>query len=129
MPSSLPTRSPSLWAYVTTSSISMLAMGTKGQTSVAPIRGCSPECLLMSMSSDAFLMAKKAASITSSGVPTKVTTVLLVAFPGSTLSSFTPSTLSISSVICLITSILQPSEKLGTHSISCLMAFNFIWLR
>ncbi len=73
----------------------------------------------MSINSDAFFMAKNAASITASGVPTKVTTVRLVAFPGSTFSSFTPSTVSIESVICLITAISEPSEKFGTHSISC----------
>src|SRR5690348_17448636 len=39
------------------------------------MRGCSPVCLLMSISSAAFLIARKAASITNSGAPTKVTTV------------------------------------------------------
>ncbi|MBI3593080.1 MAG: tyrosine-type recombinase/integrase [Nitrospirae bacterium] len=52
------------------------AMGINGQTSVAPMRGCSPLCLLMSISSPAFFIALNAASITASGFPTKVTTVL-----------------------------------------------------
>ena len=39
-------------------------------------------CVCVSISSPAFLMARKAASTTASGPPTKVTTVLLVAFPG-----------------------------------------------
>ena len=63
--------------------------------------------------------------MTSSGVPTKVTTVRLVAFPGSTFKSFTPSTVSMISVICLITPMSQPSEKLGTHSISFLIVLKF----
>ena len=52
-----------------------------------------------------------------SGSPTKVTTVRFVASPGSTSKSLTPLAASITSVICLITSALRPSEKLGTHSI------------
>ena len=70
----------------------MFAIGTSGQTSVAPKRGCSPFCLLMSINSDAFFINRKAASITFFGSPTKVITVLLVAFPGSTSKSLTPST-------------------------------------
>ena len=92
-------------------------IGTRGQTSVAPIRGCSPLCLVMSINSPAFLIAKKAASITASGLPTNVTTVRLVAFPGSTFSSLTPSTDSTWSVICLMIFRSAPSLKLGTHSI------------
>ena len=36
--------------------------GTNGTTSVAPKRGCAPSCWLRSMSSAAFLTARKAAS-------------------------------------------------------------------
>ena len=96
----------------------MLAIGISGQTSVAPIRGCSPLCLLISINSPAFFMARKAASITASGTPTKVTTVRLVALPGSTFSNRTPSTDSTASVICLMMFRFTPSLKLGTHSIS-----------
>ena len=53
----------------------MLATGTRGQTSIAPKRGCAPWCLLMSISSAAFRAERTAASMTASGVPTKVTTV------------------------------------------------------
>lgn len=58
--------------------------GMKGQTSQAPIRGCSPWCFLISMSSLATLQALKAPSTTASGEPTKVQTVLLVDLPAST---------------------------------------------
>ena len=119
MPNSRPTRSPNLDAYFAVSSIDILAIGTNGQTSVAPKRGCSPECLLMSISSDAFLINRNAASIAFSGSPTNVITVLLVAFPGSTSSSLTPSIVSTTSVIALIFAASLPSEILGTHSINC----------
>src|SRR5664280_1295414 len=82
----------------------------------------------MSMISDAFLTARKAASDTDSGLPTNVTTVRLVSFPGSTSSSFTPSTDSIASVICLITDISLPSLKFGTHSIILFLSINNVFL-
>ena len=99
-------------------------MGTKGQTSVAPKRGCSPICLLISISSDAFFINLKAASMTFFGSPTKVITVLLVAFPGSTSSNFTPSTVFTIFAIVLILLISLPSLILGTHSISCIFMVN-----
>ena len=97
----------------------ILAIGINGHTSVAPMRGCSPLCLLISINSPAFLIATKAASITACGVPTKVTTVRLVAFPGSTFNKRTPSTFSISLVIWVMIDKSIPSEKFGTHSMSC----------
>ena len=54
----------------------------------------------------------------------KVTTVLLVYLPGSTSSSFTPSTLFISFVICSILVVSLPSLKLGTHSTSFIIGFH-----
>ncbi len=42
----------------------MLASGTNGTTSVAPIRGCSPCCRFISISSAAMAMAEKAAAAT-----------------------------------------------------------------
>ena len=86
---------------------------------MAPIRGCSPLCLLMSMSLAAIEIARNAASMTRPGSPTKVTTVLFVALPGSTFNNRIPSTLSIESVICLMIDRSTPSLKLGTHSINC----------
>ena len=100
------------------SSVVTPVTGTNGQTSVAPIRGCDPLCLLISISSEAFFIELNAAFLTASGEPIKVTTVRFISKPGSTSSSFTPSTFSISSVICFIISDRCPSEKLGTHSIS-----------
>ena len=101
----------------------MPATGISGSTSVAPIRGCAPWCRRMSMSSPAFFTALKAASTTASGGPTKVTTVRLVASPGSTSSSFTPFVCFTTSVIWLITFMLRPSLKLGTHSTNCFSLF------
>ncbi len=116
MASSFPTRSASFRASTIVSSIEILATGTSGQTSVAPNRGCSPWCLLMSITWAAFFIPLNAASTTASGSPTNVTTVLFVAFPGSTSSSLMPSTLSMASVISFITLASLPSEKFGTHS-------------
>ena len=122
MSTSTPNRSASLWASVTTSSMVMLATGTRGHTSIAPNRGCAPVWVRMSMSSLALAAARTAASITGSGAPTNVTTVRLVATPGSTSRSVTPSTAFIASVIRLITAMSRPSEKFGTHSMSWLTA-------
>ena len=70
------------------------ATGTNGHTSVAPMRGCSPVCFDMSISSEAFLIKQNAASPTVSGGPTNVMTVRLVLLPGSTSNSLQPSTVS-----------------------------------
>ena len=96
--------------------------GTNGQTSVAPIRGCSPVCRRMSMDSAAAAMARNAASTTASGAPAKVTTVRLVALPGSTCRSRAPTTDSIRAVIFRMTSRSRPSLKFGTHSINADMS-------
>ena len=116
MPSSDPIRAPTFRAMAAHSSIVTPATGTKGTTSVAPIRGCSPLWWRMSMSCAALATATKAASATASGAPTMVTTVRLVLAPGSTSRSRAPATFSIVSVISLMTAWLRPSEKLGTHS-------------
>ena len=102
-------------------------MGISGQTSVAPMRGCAPVWRDMSMSSPALRIARNAASQTATGSPTKVTTVRLVALPGSTLSSFTPSTDWISPVIWRMIAGSRPSLKFGTHSSSCLMGKGDGW--
>ena len=44
-------------------------MGIKGTTSVAPMRGCAPECFVRSISSAAFPTPRRAASATASGSP------------------------------------------------------------
>ena len=49
-------------------------VGTRGMTSVAPMRECSPLCLVMSMTSAAFLVSWKATSSMASGEPTRVNT-------------------------------------------------------
>jgi|GEM_PF-6833789 len=92
------------------------AIGISGSTSVAPMRGCAPLWRRMSISSAARFTPAKAASTTASGSPTKVTTVRLVASPGSTSSSLTPPEASMAAVICRITALSRPSLKLGTHS-------------
>src|SRR5436190_6921009 len=115
---SSPTRFPKRFAQSIASSQLTLLTGMNGQTSVAPMRGCAPLCLRISMSSAAFSIARNAAFTAASGFPTNVTTVRFVLAPGSTSSSETPSTDLIASVICRITSTSRPSEKFGTHSIS-----------
>ena len=80
------------------------------------MRGCAPLCLRMSISSAAFFTPAKAASTTASGEPTNVTTVRLVASPGSTSSTLTPPEVSMADTIRSITALSRPSLKLGTHS-------------
>src|SRR6266496_3293222 len=122
---SLPTRSPRRFAQAIASSQFTLLTGMNGHTSVAPIRGCAPLCLRMSINSAAFLIARNAASTVASGSPTKVTTVRFVLAPGSTSSNETPSTDSIASVICRITFWSRPSEKFGTHSMSFFIGVSY----
>ena len=98
MPTSSPRRCASRCAYSAHSSIVTPEIGTSGQTSVAPKRGCSPWCFDMSISSAALRTTRTAASITASGSPAKVITVRFVALPGSTSSRRTPSTVSTSAV-------------------------------
>ena len=76
----MPTFFANFFEYTIASSIDMPEIGIKGHTSVAPIRGCSPLCFCMLMSSDAFINLK-AALITDSGSPANVITVRFVAFP------------------------------------------------
>ena len=103
----------------------MPAIGIRGSTSVAPMRGCAPLWRRMSIVSAARFTPRKAASTTSSGDPTNVTTVRLVASPGSTSSSRIPSTDPMASVICRITAASRPSLKLGTHSTILFIITNF----
>ena len=59
-----------------------------------------------------------AASTTAAGVPTRVITVRLVAWPGSTSNKRVPSTEPKAAEILSMIGCLRPSEKLGTHSIN-----------
>src|SRR2546421_42756 len=122
IPNSSPTRLPNLFAHSIASSQLTLLTGMNGQTSVAPIRGCAPLCLRMSINSAAFLIPRNAASTAASGFPTKVTTVRFVVAPGSTSSNETPSIDLIAPVICRMILSSRPSEKFGTHSISFFIA-------
>ena len=115
-------RFPKRFAQAIASSQLTLLTGMNGQTSVAPMRGCAPLCLRISINSVAFLIARNAASTAASGLPTNVTTVRFVLAPGSTSNSETPSTDAITSVICRMMFWSRPSEKFGTHSINFCMA-------
>ena len=84
---------------MTHSFIVIFDTGINGHTSVAPIRGCSPLCLDISISSEAVLIELNAASITLSGGPIKVTTVRFIDFPESTSNKVTLSTILIDSQI------------------------------
>ena len=92
MPSSSPTRAPSCAASATQSSIVTPASGMNGQTSVAPMRGCSPSCAVRSMRSRAVAMPRNAASTASAGGATNVTTMRLWLGSDDTSSTETPST-------------------------------------
>jgi hypothetical protein len=80
------------------------------------MRACAPVCVRMSITCAAIAMPAKAACSTAAREPTNVTTVRLVSAPGSTLSSVTPLTASMASVMRLIFARSRPSEKFGTHS-------------
>ena len=116
--SSFPTRSPSVCASATHSSIVMPVTGTNGTTSVAPMRGCSPLCLVRSIRSVATRMAANAASTTAAGLPTNVNTERLCAVSLWTSSSCTPVTAVMVERNAPIVAASRPSEKFGTHSTS-----------
>ena len=71
--------------------------GTKGITSVAPIRGCCPWCRRISMVSEAFLHSWKAASSMAAGDPIRVKTQRLWLPSDWTSKSVQPGTLSATS--------------------------------
>src|SRR6266704_4776343 len=86
------------------------------------MRGCSPLCLLRSMSSTAFAEAARAACLMGPGSPTKLMTERLWSGFDSTSRRVTPGVDLIASAIELITSCRRPSLKFGTHS----MSFNLL---
>src|SRR5580765_211518 len=90
--------------------------GTKGTTSVAPMRGCSPVWTRRSILSFAFAIARNAASEHAAGGPTKVTTARLWLASRLWSISFTPATERIAPRISSTTCGRRPSLKLGTHS-------------
>src|SRR5450432_4024099 len=118
MPSSLPTRSPSVRARATHCSIVVPSSGMNGTTSVAPMRGCAPLWVFRSMLSRAVAIPAKAASTARSTGATKVTTVRLCDSSEDTSSTTTPSTAAIASRIFWTISGWRPSLKFGTHSTS-----------
>src|SRR5215467_4741881 len=98
-------------------------IGTKGTTSVAPMRGCSPVWLLRSISPAAFFTPARAASTTTGGGATKVTTDRLWSGSDSRSSRTAPFTDLMAPTISSITSARRPSLKLGMHStIRCISA-------
>src|SRR5271167_4983199 len=98
--------------------------GIKGTTSVAPIRGCAPECLVRSINSAAFPTPRRAASATASGSPAMVTTLRLWSASLSRSSRYTPGTSRIAAMMASTFAMSRPSEKFGTDSTS-----RFMWLK
>src|SRR5580693_3376343 len=98
--------------------------GMNGTTSVAPMRGCAPECLVRSISSAAFPTPRRAASATASGSPAMVTTLRLWSASLSRSSRYTPGTSRIAARMASILAMSRPSEKFGTDSTS-----RFMWLK
>src|SRR5580704_5060203 len=91
-------------------------MGINGTTSVAPIRGCAPECFVRSISSAALPTPRRAASATASGSPASVTTLRLWSASLSRSSKYTPGTSRMAAMMASILAASRPSEKFGTHS-------------
>jgi hypothetical protein len=67
-------RAPNVRASSTASSIVVSPSGTKGMTSTAPIRGCSPQCSSMSISRTAAATSPSRASDTARAGPASVNT-------------------------------------------------------
>src|SRR5690349_399350 len=109
-------RSPTRRASATQSAMVAPRTGTKGTTSVAPIRGCSPLWWLRSMRSAAARARTKAASATAAAEPTKVNTARLCEGSASRSSIFTPGTAATAPPSASSTSCRRPSLTLGTHS-------------
>src|SRR5271156_20894 len=112
---------PTFFARATQSSMLTPSTGMNGTTSVAPMRGCAPECLVRSISSAALPTPRSAASATASGSPAMVTTLRLWSASLSRSSRYTPATWRMASTMASILAASRPSEKLGTHSTSRFM--------
>src|SRR5580658_5154606 len=115
---------PTFFASATQSSMLTPSTGMNGTTSVAPMRGCAPECLVRSISSAAFPTPRSAASATASGSPAIVTTLRLWSESLSRSSRYTPGTSRIAAMMASILAVSRPSEKFGTDSTS-----RFMWLK
>src|SRR6202142_3407589 len=115
---------PTFLASATQSSIVTPSIGMNGTTSVAPIRGCAPECLVRSINSAAFPTPRRAASATASGSPAMVTTLRLWSASLSRSSRYTPGTSRIAAMMASTFAMSRPSEKFGTDSTS-----RFMWLK
>ncbi len=91
--------------------------GMNGTTSTAPIRGCTPCCSRMSITSSALSQAAAAPLSMSSGAPMKVNTVRLWSLSVQMSRSRTPlDFLQGGSAIASILFLSFPSLKFGTHS-------------
>src|ERR1700689_3279341 len=115
---------PTFFARATQSSMLTPSTGMNGTTSVAPMRGCAPECLVRSISSAAFPTPRNAASATASGSPAIVTTLRLWSASLSRSSRYTPGTSRIAAMMASTLAMSRPSEKFGTDSTS-----RFMWLK
>ena len=98
------------------SSIDVPSSGMKGQTSVAPMRGCSPVWWFRSINSAALAIPANAALAALATGAAKVTTVRLCEGSLETSRMTVPSTAAIASRMAAMTSGRRPSEKFGTHS-------------
>jgi hypothetical protein len=74
MPWRSATVAPNRRASATQSSIEVPARGTNGTTSTAPIRGCSPVCVSMSIASIAISTVASSAARTAAASPASVRT-------------------------------------------------------
>src|SRR5580658_6271858 len=113
---------PTFFASATQSSMLTPSTGMNGTTSVAPMRGCAPECLVRSISSAALPTPRSAAAATASGSPAMVTTLRLWSESLSRSRRYTPGTSRIAAMMASTLAISRPSEKFGTDSMS-----RFMW--
>src|SRR5439155_6247557 len=109
---------PTWQARAMQSSMEAPSIGTKGTTSTAPIRGCSPWCERRSMRGTTVSKRASTACRRGSASPTAVRTLRLWSLSDWTSSTLTPGVPLSAAAAASMTSPRRPSLMLGTHSIS-----------
>ena len=107
-------------ASATQSAIVAPSIGTKGTTSTAPRRGCSPECCRRSIARQRRVEQREdTAARTDAGAPANVNTVRLCAASGLTSSRRAPVD-RMAAAQASSTSLRRPSLMFGMHSMSAM---------
>src|SRR5262245_15430354 len=111
-------RAPTRRAASTASAITAPASGTNGQTSIAPMRLCSPLCVRRSISCLPAAAPRTAASTIASADPASVITQRWWLASSSRPSTLAPATAAIAATMRSTRAASRPSEKFGTNSSS-----------